>query len=1014
MSTIHLISHTHWDREWYLTFQQFRTKLVHLIDGLLELLENDPDFKFFMLDGQTIVLDDYLQIRPEREAELRAFIQEGRILIGPWHILPDEFLVSPESTIRNLLQGDRTARRFGPKMMVGYIPDPFGHIGQIPQILQGFGIQEACLQRGLWEEPCEFWWRSPDGSRVLMLNLRDGYGNAASLPTSEPVRFVEEVCRLADSLREHSCLTGGDVLLMHGTDHMEPPPDTSAAIAYANQHLGADTLVHSTLPQYIASIRAAISASQVSLPEVTGELRACQRHHLLPGVLSARMWVKQRNQACETLLEKWAEPFSTYAELASGSNGKSIKSEKPSAFLRESWRLLMECHPHDSICGCSIDQVHEEMRPRFDQVEQLGEEITRRSLEMLAGSIRTEVSSIQYTENHQNDGRAAGEISSAVIVFNPSPNPRTDLVTVPVDLPAHSSGIFDILDETGKIVAHQSQGMGSRELIHMEMDRKEMQEAYRLMGMVHEGRVAGMVIKDIQITRQGSKLLVQAIMADQGEPNLEAWEGLKPELERIFQDTTLETFAIRAFSTPATSTCFIASQVPGSGYRTYWVRPQAGPGPSGSTPTRLNLLVKALLPLAGGLDSLSEGISRRLGKAPSAPHSPQRPSSQPPFWIENELFRVEASAEDGTLSIQDKRSGCLYQGLNRLIDGGDCGDEYNFSPPAVDTIIDNARVRRVYVERGPLQQTMEIELLLSIPGELAADRKSRSEWRVELPVTTRVSILVGVPRVDIHTEVDHGSAGAPRAKDHRLRAHFPAHFRVEQAAYDGHFEIVQRPITALQNLEESWVEQLRPEKPQRGFTAISDGRLGLLVANRGLPEVEALQNGSGKTEIALTLIRCVGWLSRDDFSTRRGHAGPSLPTPGAQMPGKFAFDYSILPFTGSQTPVEQAYAFETPMRALNTPLQAGNLPSRLSFLRVEPAEFALSAVKTAEDGSGWIVRGYNLGDSPLKVRLAPWKAFSRAERISLAELSEQDLAMEADGSVCLEAGPHQIVTVKFS
>ena len=136
MHTIHLISHTHWDREWHLTFQQFRLKLVHLVDGLLDILDRDAAYEHFMLDGQTIVLDDYLQIRPEREDDLRKYIQNGRVLIGPWYILPDEFLVSPESTIRNLLEGDRGAKRFGPKMRVGYIPDPFGHIGQMPQILR--------------------------------------------------------------------------------------------------------------------------------------------------------------------------------------------------------------------------------------------------------------------------------------------------------------------------------------------------------------------------------------------------------------------------------------------------------------------------------------------------------------------------------------------------------------------------------------------------------------------------------------------------------------------------------------------------------------------------------------------------------------------------------------------------------------------------------------------------------------------------------------------------------------
>ena len=170
-------------------FQLFRLKLVHLVDGLLDILEQDRDYKYFMLDGQTIVLDDYLQMRPEKESILREHIRKGRIIIGPWHILPDMFLVSPEAHIRNLLQGDRTARKFGPKMMIGYMPDSFGHIGQMPQILRGFGIEIACLWRGVRDGPAEFWWQAPDGSRVLMAYLRDGYGNGADLPADDLERF---------------------------------------------------------------------------------------------------------------------------------------------------------------------------------------------------------------------------------------------------------------------------------------------------------------------------------------------------------------------------------------------------------------------------------------------------------------------------------------------------------------------------------------------------------------------------------------------------------------------------------------------------------------------------------------------------------------------------------------------------------------------------------------------------------------------------------------------------------
>src|SRR5512138_2786487 len=283
MFTIHLVSHTHWDREWYRTFQQFRLRLVHLVDGLLELLAADRAFRHFMLDGQTIVLDDYLRMRPEAEPVLRRYVQDGRILIGPWHVLPDMFLVGPEAHVRNLLEGDRQARRFGHKMRIGYMPDSFGHIGQMPQILRGFGIDNACLWRGLDDQPTELWWQSPDGSRVLLHYLRDSYSNGAGLNAGIPAQFTEQVRGAADSLAPHSA--AGDLLVMYGTDHMEPAPETSQAVAFANERFKDYCIVQSTLPRYLAAVRTQVDGKELELPTVRGELRSSRRSHLLPGVL---------------------------------------------------------------------------------------------------------------------------------------------------------------------------------------------------------------------------------------------------------------------------------------------------------------------------------------------------------------------------------------------------------------------------------------------------------------------------------------------------------------------------------------------------------------------------------------------------------------------------------------------------------------------------------------------------------------------------------------------------------
>ena len=528
MSTIHLVSHTHWDREWYLPFQVFRLKLVHLVDDLLALLAGDPHYQFFMLDGQTVVLDDYLQMRPEREPEIAAHVQSGRLLIGPWHVLADEYLVSPEALVRNLLEGDRTSRRFGPKMPVGYTPDPFGHIGQLPQILAGFGIRTAALMRGLGDEPAELYWQAPDGSRVLLAYLRDSYGNAAQLPLAAfeagdeagKEAFLSELIRLRDALAPHA--TTGEILLMQGTDHLEPDPATSMAVQYATEHLEGDIIRHSTLPAYYAAVESKIQDLGLEIPTISGELRGSKRYPLLPGVLSARMWIKQRNHACENLLEKWAEPFAAWAGHVAGNRTTAGRIADPAPILRQAWRLLMACHPHDSICGCSIDQVHDEMRPRFDQVEQIAEQITQQSLAALA----TEIDSRPAPGSQDVGG-------TAIVVFNPGSRPRTGAVTVRMHVPPDLAS-FEILDDTGARVLHEVKGTETREVADLVLDRDGLMGIF---GAAQGGQATGMTLAGLEIQRNGPTLTIDAMLTEGSEPNPDALARGLEQLPLILGDS---------------------------------------------------------------------------------------------------------------------------------------------------------------------------------------------------------------------------------------------------------------------------------------------------------------------------------------------------------------------------------------------------------------------------------------------------------------------------------------------
>ncbi len=986
MKTVHVISHTHWDREWYLTFQQFRLKLVHLIDKLIDILDEDPEFKHFMLDGQTIVLDDYLQVRPEMEEILRQQIQNGRILIGPWHILPDMFLVSPEAHIRNLLEGARTTRKFGPKMPVGYIPDSFGHPGQIPQILRGFGIEVASLERGVSDLPAELWWESPDGSKVLLAYLRGGYGNGANLPVHDSEQFTQLIATVRDSLAAHSAVS--DYLVMLGTDHMEPSPHTSAAMAYANEHLPDTQVIHSTMPGYIQSISSQISNLETPLPTIRGELRACSRYNLLPNVLSARMWIKQRNHYSQTLLEKWAEPFSVFAQdmlqppqrdrfSPEALSSNRIRNVAP--IIRQAWRLLMENHPHDSICGCSIDQVHDEMKPRFDQADQIGEEITLQALQALSRAADT-----QYDD-----------AISAIVLFNPLGNTHHDLVEIELNIP-DGIAAYELIDENKIVIPHEFLGANNEELANLLLGKNSLRDT---IGAITEGRVAGAAIVRVKVFRQGPTVTIDAVLDEQGQSNIPEWHQAEEDIARYETDPTVTHFHVIAHTPQASKIRFVSPDIPGFGWRTVWVRaleiPEAVPT------TKVSPLLKPLLPLALRF-AQSEFGGKVLAKLAAGDEK------KPPFIIENEHFLVEASRADSTLTVTDKHTQTIFTGLNRFVDGGDAGDEYNYSPPTGDSLY-TPKVISLKVFRHRLIPSLEIEYVLQVPAQLSLDRNSRSKKLVKIPIISRISLMPGVPRIDIQTEINN------LAKDHRLRVHFPAPFIVREADYDGHFEVVRRPI-GVPEKGDNWVEDPRPEVPQRAFTDVSNGKIGLMIANRGLPEVEVIKvDDDAHTEIALTLLRSVGWLSRDDMPMRQGHAGPAFETPGGQVPGKRTYDYAIIPHKGNwREAYQQAYAFETSLRVIKTGLHEGEIPVQGAFISHSPAEFIISAVKETESGKGWIVRGYNISDETIQLNLRSMRRFANIMQVNLAEEEITTLSMGDEGGIRIPVSGHEVVSIMFS
>jgi alpha-mannosidase len=427
--TMHVISHTHWDREWYLPFEKFRMRLVDLMDHLLALLESDPNFKYFHLDGQTIVLEDYLQVRPHAQAQVRKFISEGRLLIGPWYLLNDLYLTSGESTVRNLLVGKRVCEDYGSRMMIGYLPDQFGNIGQMPQIFRGFGIDNVIFGRGRASRPgrtCEFQWQGVDGSQVLSVHMAFWYNNAQRFPEA-PDESVAYAQRARNQLA--GCLATNQMLFMNGVDHLEAQENLSPILAHLSEALKPDTIVHSTLPEFIAAVK---QEAPANLEVWEGELREDWGGACLVGTLSSWASLKQRNFEDETLLTRYTEPLASFIS----DNDFAYDDD----YLLYAWKTLLQNHPHDSICGCSVEETHADMFPRFRHTRQVAEMMNDRALTHLAAQVKSD---------------CALEGDSQLLAFNPSPFARKALITAEVELVKATGKVeFELLDSAGTVLPY--------------------------------------------------------------------------------------------------------------------------------------------------------------------------------------------------------------------------------------------------------------------------------------------------------------------------------------------------------------------------------------------------------------------------------------------------------------------------------------------------------------------------------------------------------------------------------
>ncbi|WP_327584762.1 alpha-mannosidase [Nonomuraea sp. NBC_00507] len=792
-----VVPHTHWDREWYEPFQRFRLRLVALLDEVLDTMEREPGYHF-TLDGQLACVDDYLEVRPENRDRIAALVESGRLAIGPWQILLDEFLCSGETIVRNLELGMDRADKLGGSMPVGYLPDMFGHTAQMPQILRKAGLLHACVYRGVPSSVTTdaFAWVAPDGTALRTQYLPvGGYGNGAHL-FSDAEGLTGRAAEFVTTMREWHGPEGA-LLAMYGTDHSAPVRGLPEMVKAIGARMD-------TLSGYIGKYPGEVDG----LPRVDGELRSHARANILPGVISIRPHLKQAMGRAERMVERYAEPL---AALWGG--------EWPGRFLDMAWWRLVDASGHDSVTGCGVDETAQQVAARIAEAEHLGQAVRDMVTARLAAALP----------------------SDGVLVVNPTPGVRSGIVIVDV------AGTDPLVDPSGAPVPVQPLDYAPTLLLDAEMDPATALTFIHGTELYGQ-HITGWAVKGGTLTftvaRESSVVIDVADLRD-------ALEGVT---------------RVRIVAEPRRTVAAMV-EAPPLGHTSLRTRPHEQvfnpPVPSGRLPN-----VEHHRSCWMGSDSAT---------------LPVRGDEE---VLDNGLLRVTIN-RDGTLTLVGQ-DGTTVTGAGRIVDGGDVGDTYNHAPPLADLIVSEPlSVEVELVWSGPLVAAVDVRRTYAWPaagdaldGAPEAPAGSRTTRTEEILLTTRVELRAGEPFVRLHVTFDN------RCADHRVRLHIPLPAAATESHAEGQFAVVTRGLTA----EGGCGETPLPTFPASSWVAAG----GVAALLEHVTEYELVDG-----ELALTLLRSVGYLSRNRNALRPEPAGPQLPTPAAQSRGVRSVSLALMPYQES-------------------------------------------------------------------------------------------------------------------
>ncbi len=940
----HFISNTHWDREWRFSARRTQYMLGYMLDMLLDILEKYPDYRHFHLDSQTMPIQDYLEVYPEKKEKLQKYIKEGRIAVGPWFCLPDEFTVGSEALVRNLLLGHKIGKEMGGISKTGYSPFGWGQISQLPQIYSGFGIHFASFYRGINEYKApnsEFFWESPDGTRIYASRLakrpryniwyvvqRPVYFNQADENNRDMLwndnngvfKLIDRDWKLdyqythpfyeyhdenvkaraeqavkeqdKDWTTQHRFWSAGHDSSCPDAREVQLIKDLDAALPEAD-------VFHSTLREMEQGI---IDNFKPDSPVLKGEMRDPYTKgsvsELCGWILSARTYIKQENFDTERRLINYAEPMAVFASLSG--------APYPQNFIDLSYNYLLQNHGHDSIGACGRDVVYEDVMSRYRQSRELSMCVFERAFMDIAGDI---------------DLKSFSRDDVAVVLFNPAPFKRTETVNFRVEIPAEwKADSFEILDTNGEKIKYQ-----------------------------------------VISTNKANAQIIQ-------NPN---------DTANVLHT---EQYLVAAE----------VKDVPAMGYKTLKIRPLYN--------------VRATTPVT-------------LVKTTQV--------------MENENLKVSFN-HNGTFNVVDKATGKVYSNLGYFKDSGEIGNPWQHVAPEIDetftTLGEQATV--TLLREGEFETTYKIAMRWELPEKRAFDEKSRSEHKLPVDIESLVTLRKGAKFVEIETTINN------RCEDHYLQVGFPTGIKAEFADSQGQFDVVSRPVAKPDY--SLYDEPPMTEHPMNSFVSISDGTNGAALLNTGLKAYEAADDEEGT--LYLSLIRAYPLR----ICVTKDMQNYSDWDKGSQCIGKNTFRYAFMPHGGNW---EDANVWQESERfnlyltvGQIAPTAHGKNPLDHSFLELKEENLNVSAIKSSEDGTGYVVRLFNPSDKAVKnaIRLnggiAPIeKAQSPVERqqaefelpaysgkkwkevklVTLEELDEAPLTVDADGFAEFEITGKKILTIKF-